>query len=571
MNKYLFLTLLVSFSFLSCKEAVPGDTLSPSMIYTMPSDGATNVLTTSEVSVTYDGEVFLNSTNQIKVNNELKTASVSGSKLIINATLVGGKVYDISISARSVKDLAGNFAPAVDFSFTTKEKIVPLTDGKYEAENATFSSNLTVQTGISGYSGSGFVGGFKDAADVLSYSIDGITAGNYDIYVGYSTSNWGKKICNVDVNGLKGTFELTESITFSEKKFTTVHLLNGNNAIKITPNWTWFAIDYIRLVINNDPETPFNIDANLVTPGPSTQAVKLYDFLKTNFRTKIISGTMAAHSTNINEATWVNEKTGKWPALTCFDFIDHTILGSGTIAYEAPFTLGSGWWNNNGIVGLMWHWRDPLTKTGAFYTDNTTFDVSKISNTGSPEYAAMIADIDTIAGFLKEFKKAGIPVIWRPLHEAAGGWFWWGAKGPGPCKALWQLMYDRMVNYHGLNNLIWVWTTNTNSDALDWYPGHNYVDIIGMDIYPGENQHNSQIFEYNKAKAIFEGRKILTLSESGSIPDPAQMLEYGDRWSWFMPWNGDFTRSDTHNGAAFWNKILNYSYVIKRSDMPDLH
>ena len=66
-------------------------------------------------------------------------------------------------------------------------------------------------------------------------------------------------------------------------------------------------------------------------------------------------------------------------------------------------------------------------------------------------------------------------------------------------------MFDRLVNYHELNNLIWVWTTNTNSDALDWYPGHEYVDVIGMDIYPGENQHGSQYIEFNKVKEIFEG------------------------------------------------------------------
>jgi mannan endo-1,4-beta-mannosidase len=132
-------------------------------------------------------------------------------------------------------------------------------------------------------------------------------------------------------------------------------------------------------------------------------------------------------------------------------------------------------------------------------------------------------------------------------------------------------MYDRLVNHWGLNNLIWVWTTNTNADALDWYPGDNYVDIIGMDIYPGENQHGSQYFEFNRVKEIFGGRKIITLSECGSVPDPSQMKIYGDMWSWFMPWNGDYTRSTTHNGSAWWNTFFSYSYVITRDKMPNLH
>ena len=78
----------------------------------------------------------------------------------------------------------------------------------------------------------------------------------------------------------------------------------------------------------------------------------------------------------------------------------------------------------------------------------------------------MIKDIDYTAGLLKKLQDNKVPVIWRPLHEAAGGWFWWGAQGAAPCKKLWQVMFDRMVNHHGLHNLIWVWTREPNDDDL---------------------------------------------------------------------------------------------------------
>ncbi|HZL12152.1 MAG TPA: glycosyl hydrolase [Prolixibacteraceae bacterium] len=314
----------------------------------------------------------------------------------------------------------------------------------------------------------------------------------------------------------------------------------------------------------------FSISSTLVTPSPSVQAVKLYDFLRQNFGMKVISGTMANHSTNITEATWVHTQTGKWPALTAFDFIDHTNPNQNWIQYAAPFTLGQDWWNNKGIVSLVWHWRDPLTKSGAFYTTDTSFDVSKVNDPNSDEYKAMIVDIDVIAGYLKQFKDAGIPVIWRPLHEAAGGWFWWGAKGPEACKTLWKLMFNRLVTVHGLNNLIWVWTSDTESSALSWYPGDEYVDIIGMDIYPGNNNHASQSDKFNKVNEIFSNKKIIALTECGSVPDPALMKSNGDVWSWFMPWNGDFTESDIHNGATWWNKFFSYDFVITRDQMPDL-
>lgn len=562
---------LILFSlFVSCtKEEMPGDTQSPRIVSTQPLNNASKVASNLEVLVNYDEEILLDDNYQITVNGNPVTATASLKKLTINVDLQESTSYSVNVSAKSVKDLAGNYAPAVSFSFKTKYPAP--TDGKYEAEYAVWSSGNSVLTEIAGYSGQGYVGGFHEDSDFLTFTLDNITKGKFDLYIGYSTANYGGKICDVDINGMKSSFELSSSNGFTEKKYSTVLLKTGTNTIKIIPNWTWFLIDYIKIVPNADPGSSFNIDPNLVTPNPSTQAVNLYNYLKTNFLTNIISGTMANYSTNIDEATWVHEQTGKWPALTCFDFIDHTNQGSGWVAYDAPFTLGSDWWANNGIVALMWHWRDPLNKSGAFYTENTTFDVSKINDSNSPEYAAMLEDIDLIAGYLKQFRDANIPVIWRPMHEAAGGWFWWGAKGAAPCKALWQLMYDRMVNYHGLNNLIWVWTTNTNSDATDWYPGDAYVDIIGMDIYPGENQHGSQYVEFNRVKDIFGGKKIITLSECGSAPDPKQMMEYGDTWSWFMPWNGDFTRSDQHNGKNWWIKFFSNSYVITRDKMPDLH
>jgi mannan endo-1,4-beta-mannosidase len=131
-------------------------------------------------------------------------------------------------------------------------------------------------------------------------------------------------------------------------------------------------------------------------------------------------------------------------------------------------------------------------------------------------------------------------------------------------------MFDRLVNYHGLNNLIWVYTTSASANAATWYPGNDYVDVLGMDIYPGENQHGSQYISFNKVREFTGGKKLITLSECGSVPDPALMMEYGDTWSWFMPWNGDYTESTSHNGAAWWQKFFSYEYVVTRDQMPSL-
>ena len=41
-----------------------------------------------------------------------------------------------------------------------------------------------------------------------------------------------------------------------------------------------------------------------------------------------------------------------------------------------------------------------------------------------------------------------VTIMWRTLHEASGGWFWWGASGAEICKWLWKLMHKRMTDYH---------------------------------------------------------------------------------------------------------------------------
>lgn len=561
----IFLSIFLVFMAASCTPEEQGDINAPTLISSIPSDKAVDVNISTSISLLFTEKILLTANAQIKLNNQAVEATVDARSLIINAALSPSTSYTLTIPDKALSDVAGNFVKTFSITFRTSEEVSA--EGTIlEAENATLSNDAAIASTIAGYSGAGYVNMNNGN---ITFNVNATENGYYRVFARYSSAGDNTQDFHVDGQMMSG-IHFAQSSQWKETEIATVRLNAGAHSFSIVKNWGYISLDYLKIAYVGNTTSPFNIAANLVTPQPSAQAVKVYNFLKENFGKKVISGTTANHSTNIDEATWVYSSTGKWPALTNFDFIDHTWPNQSWVKYNAPFTLGQEWWNNNGIVGLMWHWRDPLTKSGAFYTADTNFDVSKVNDVNSPEYKAMIADIDLIAGYLKEFKTAGIPVIWRPLHEASGKWFWWGAKGAEPCKALWRLMFDRMVNYHGLNNLIWVWTSDVAADAMNWYPGDEYVDVIGMDIYPGENQHGSQYISFNKVKEIFGGKKIITLSECGSAPDPALMLEYGDMWSWFMPWNGDYTRSEAHNGVAWWQKFFSYDFVITRDKMPDL-
>ena len=238
------------------------------------------------------------------------------------------------------------------------------------------------------------------------------------------------------------------------------------------------------------PDQEINIASTLVDPEADSGAAALYEMLKLQFGHRIISGQTHSYFQELENVA------GKTPLLRAGDFASYT-EGYPYLWSGGGHTLGKDpdgsteqlidWHQSSegkGIISFQWHWHSPtggVAGQNNFYTENTTFDIRQAIIPGTQEYIDIIRDIDDIAAELARFRDAGIPVLWRPLHEAGGGWFWWGAKGPEPCKALYNIMYDRMMNHHELHNLIWVWSTPEES----WYPGNDKVDIIGHDSYPG--------------------------------------------------------------------------------------
>jgi mannan endo-1,4-beta-mannosidase len=128
--------------------------------------------------------------------------------------------------------------------------------------------------------------------------------------------------------------------------------------------------------------------------------------------------------------------------------------------------------------------------------------------------------------------------------EGSGGWFWWGTKGPEAYVGLWKFLYDRLTYHHGINNLIWIW----NGQAAEWYPGDEYVDIIGEDIYTEKRDYSSQSYRFFKATEYPGAPKLVTLAETGVVPDIGNMFDNGVCWSWYTTWCDDFV-VNRHSGV----------------------
>jgi len=335
----------------------------------------------------------------------------------------------------------------------------------------------------------------------------------------------------------------------------------------------------------------------------SPNAKRLMNYLSDNYGSYMISGQMdTAWSKAMDMIDRVYTDTGKYPALKGFDLISLPFQWDNYGKDQIDEAID--WWegkNNyaavlpgqpdiHGIVAFCWHWRmQQLTGNNKdFYTKNTSFRIPMKDGKLDQESAAFQIikdDLDKAAALLKLLKDQDIPVLWRPLHEASGGWFWWGASGARACAALWEYMYDYLANVKGLDNLIWVW----NGQHYDWFPDPATAHIISYDVYldagsqSAAQQYSSATFKsmFNAAKMTPPEKNLMVaLSENGAIPDPDWSYKEDALWSWFMTWNDsngntepnkdNFWIGGYHNTAAHKTAVYNHAKVITLDELPDL-
>ncbi len=427
--------------------------------------------------------------------------------------------------------------------------VIPANALRLEAEDAVLSGN-TVLTKRPGFSGKGYVGSFeKDGAKIV-WALPQAKAGLYDVQIHYSAP-FGTKGYDLLVNGAKlsGTFPATGE-KFAAHSAGKVEIKDGANTLEIDRGWGYYDIDALDLVPAAAPKPLAAVPETLADPQASPEARALLHRLISSYGRQTLSGQYEP-----KDSAYVKTVTGQTPAIYGGDLIEyspsrvaHGSKPSGTTeAIIAEAKAGR-------IITLSWHWNAPTGLIDAmlppgkdgkpvdarwykgFNSTATTFDFSKaLDNPASPEHALLLRDIDTIAGELQKLSDAHVPVLWRPLHEAARGWFWWGAKGPEPYKKLWRLMFERLTVTHHLHNLIWV-----DCSGMDpaWYPGDAVVDVVGIDEYPADVA-DPLSSHWEDLKTRFDGKKLLALTEFGGVPDVDKMRRYGVQWSYFVSWTGD--------------------------------
>lgn len=286
----------------------------------------------------------------------------------------------------------------------------------------------------------------------------------------------------------------------------------------------------------------------LVTPRPTPETRRVWQLLQREYGRRIFSG-----QCDDKYLPFIRETTGgKEPAIMGYDF--NGVPPSQGTNRDVPKAIA--WAQRGGLVTFQWHWISP-NADGDFYTDK--FDLAKaLANPTGQDYLHLIRDLDLVAAELKKLQAADVPVLWRPLHEAEGKWFWWGKAGGEACRQLYRLMYERYTNKHGLRNLIWVWTSY-GKEKENWYPGDDVVDLIVRDY--------ESPTAWKEFQELFGTKDIMFgLGEVGKLPDPDQFS--GRPWLYFLTWAYMIEDLEKGNTPAWIKRVYNDPRVITLSDLP---
>ncbi len=238
----------------------------------------------------------------------------------------------------------------------------------------------------------------------------------------------------------------------------------------------------------------------------------------------ILSGqfTNFGNGANLRIIQRIHEQNGVRPAAIGVDYAD---FGRGSVTTKVPNQVAIDYWRQGGLVHVMAHMYNPANPRGGGLRDKGV-NLDELLDAGSETHTRWMEQLDLMATGLLELKEAGVVVLWRPFHEANGGWFWWGAKDPEKFIAVWRNMFDYYSKTKGLDNLLWVYAPNHGQNTASYYAGDQYVDIVGLDAYTDS----------------IDPQHIKGYDEIAALPKPFGFTEYGPHGAQNPPGDYDYRR-----------------------------
>lgn len=434
------------------------------------------------------------------------------------------------------------------------------TGSLYEAEYADFPDNLPIASEKENFSGNGYVTGFAGTeSSSVTFNVDIPSNQHYDLL--FNVASEKAADCNISLNGTPLTgFKTTNNGKFTQITLYGVFLAKGKSAIKISPTDSSVCLDYLKLSNNTSlSEISYSANGELANKNAGESAKELMSFLTENYGKYIITGQYAADDDN-SELDLIYRTTGKYPVIR-FSNLD-VPEGSFDESFR-KIEACADWYRNGGISCVTWYWSSPSDKS-SIRTEECDFSLAEAvtdldiammnqeeirglygEGNISEQCYRLVLDIDNMAGQLISLKNKGTPVLWRPLPEGYGDWYWWGASGSDAYKWLWELLYIRLTDYYELDNLIWIWNGQSESTLVD----KSTFDIAAVDLYiNGEKDYGDRFYEEFAAVQKFVGSdKLISISECGSVPDIDCAFRDNAVWSFFGLWFGNYVEDENGN------------------------
>ncbi len=334
-----------------------------------------------------------------------------------------------------------------------------------------------------------------------------------------------------------------------------------------------------RLWTNPQPDMPYMtkpatrpadwlVQHDPVTPNASPEARALLRFLYDISGRQTLTGQHNYASNQGRFTAQARQITGKVPALYGTDWgsARHEIGPARDRIVQAVIREH----RRGSIIAICWHAirptdSEPNTFERSVKAKLTEAEWNELTTPGSALHQRWIGQIDVVAEYLKQLRDARVPILWRPLHEINGDWFWWnGRRGDRGSKLLYRMMFDRLANHHKLNNLIWVWNPDRpereDRQFIDYFPGHPYVDVLALDTYQGYKQSY-----YDDLNALSDG-KPLAISECGANVPPLDIFKTQPKWAYYMIWAGFTGRGGP--GSANLAEYVKHPRMWSLDDLP---
>ena len=229
-----------------------------------------------------------------------------------------------------------------------------------EAENASRSASLSVDTNVAGFSGAGYVTPFSNAGDTVMATFSVATAGSYDVHLRYHA--WGRQLNYVSIDGgalqerqFPQTFQ-SPAGDWQDVVLPGVPFSAGTHTVAVIAEWGYIDLDYIKLVAAGgaSPQQHVAAHSGTFTPSPTLQVrtdpnLPGYDdgdFVG-DFSSSARTDRLNLNFTNVTAGTYtIKIKYHVWGPQQNF-----VIVNNGTaqdVSFPAVGTNGTGW----GVVSL---------------------------------------------------------------------------------------------------------------------------------------------------------------------------------------------------------------------------